>query len=216
MLEESAFKEWAKRDFTAFIRGCERFGRTDLVNITKELDGSKTEEQVREYAAVFWERYRELDEWEKHIKTIERGESRIQRNQDIMSALARKVSKYKNPVNELKIHYGPNKGKAFTEEEDRYLVCAVHELGYGRWEELKSEIRRTWRFRFDWFLKSRSPNELQRRTDTLIRLIEKELEEIDGVRRPRADGEVGRKRGGGRGGGWGGGRKRVKTDVGDE
>lgn len=32
-------------------------------------------------------------------------------------------------------------------------------------------------FRFDWFFKSRTPPELQRRADTLIRLIEKELED---------------------------------------
>lgn len=31
--------------------------------------------------------------------------------------------------------------------------------------------------RFDWFFKSRTPPELQRRADTLIRLIEKELED---------------------------------------
>lgn len=141
----------------------------------------KTEEEVRGYAKVFWERVHELDESDKIIKTIERGEQRIQRNQDIMQAVARKVARYKNPLNELRIQYGPNKGKAFTEEEDRFLICAVHELGYGRWDELKAEIRKSWRFRFDWFIKSRSPQELQRRTDTLIRLIEKELEDHDGT-----------------------------------
>jgi hypothetical protein len=44
-------------------------------------------------------------------------------------------------------------GKAFTEEEDRFIVCMTHQLGYGRWEELKYEIRRSWNFRFDWFIK---------------------------------------------------------------
>jgi hypothetical protein len=34
-----------------------------------------------------------------------------------------------------------------------------------------------WSRRFDWFFKSRTPPELQRRADTLIRLIEKELED---------------------------------------
>ena len=33
----------------------------------------------------------------------------------------------------------------------------VHKLGYGAWDELKAEIRRSWRFRFDWFFKSRMP-----------------------------------------------------------
>lgn len=33
----------------------------------------------------------------------------------------------------------------------------MHRLGYGAWDELKAEIRNHWRFRFDWFFKSRTP-----------------------------------------------------------
>lgn len=33
----------------------------------------------------------------------------------------------------------------------------MHKLGYGAWDELKAEIRNHWRFRFDWFFKSRTP-----------------------------------------------------------
>jgi hypothetical protein len=40
--------------------------------------------QVRAYAAVFFERYMELQEHEKHMKQIERGEQKIQRQHDIM------------------------------------------------------------------------------------------------------------------------------------
>ena len=58
---------------------------------------------------------------------------------------------------ELKLAYGANKGKAYTEEEDRFLLCMVHQLGYGAWDELKAQIRQSWRFRFDWFFKSRTP-----------------------------------------------------------
>lgn len=44
-----------------------------------------------------------------------------------------------------------------AEEEDRFILCSVHRLGYGAWDELKAEIRKSWRFRFDWFFKSRTP-----------------------------------------------------------
>lgn len=142
-----------------------------------------------------------------------------------MQAIATKLDKYRNPWQELRIQYGPAKGKAYTEEEDRFLVCMMHRLGYGAWDELKAEIRNHWRFRFDWFFKSRTPQvgenavhrllrsqqgtggrparaarlglpisvrdggslaararaaqELSRRCETLIRLIEKENEEDD-------------------------------------
>ena len=60
-------------------------------------------------------------------------------------------------LQELKLQYGANKGKAYTEEEDRFILCQVHLLGYGQWDELKAAIRDHWRFRFDWFFKSRTP-----------------------------------------------------------
>ena len=55
--------------------------------------------QVRTYSKVFWKRYKELgeDQGEKYIKQIERGEQRIQRQQDIMDAIAAKMDRYRNP-----------------------------------------------------------------------------------------------------------------------
>ena len=58
-------------------------------------------------------------------------------------------------------------------------LCMVHKLGYGNWEELKSAFRMSPLFRFDWFVKSRTTQELSRRCDTLIRLVEKENQECD-------------------------------------
>ena len=79
------------------------------------------------------------------------------------------MERYRNPWLELKIQYGPNKGKAYTEEEDRFLLCSMHKLGYGAWDEMKAEIRKSWRFRFDWFFKSRTPQARSRRR--LARLL---------------------------------------------
>jgi SLIDE len=80
-----------------------------------------------------------------------------------VQAIKGKMERYRNPWLELKIQYGANKGKAYTEEEDRFLLCMMHKLGYGAWDEMKAEIRKSWRFRFDWFFKSRTPQELNRR-----------------------------------------------------
>ncbi|CAN0241061.1 unnamed protein product, partial [Ectocarpus fasciculatus] len=55
----------------------------------------------------------------------------------------------------------------------------MHRYGYGNWEVIRMEIRKAWQFRFDWFFKSRNAAELQRRGDTLIRLVEKENEELE-------------------------------------
>jgi len=45
------------------------------------------------------------------------------------------------------IAYGANKGKAYTEEEDRFIICCIAKLGYGSWDDLKAEIRKSWKFR---------------------------------------------------------------------
>lgn len=55
----------------------------------------------------------------------------------------------------------------------------VHKLGYGNWDELKAAFRTSPLFRFDWFVKSRTTQELARRCDTLIRLVERENQEFD-------------------------------------
>ena len=53
--------------------------------------------QVCKYAAVFWQRYKELPDYDRHIKNIEKGEARIKRQSDIMHAIASKLDRYRNP-----------------------------------------------------------------------------------------------------------------------
>lgn len=58
-------------------------------------------------------------------------------------------------------------------------ICMIHKIGYGNWDELKAAFRTSPLFRFDWFVKSRTTQELARRCDTLIRLVERENQEFD-------------------------------------
>ncbi|KAL8128856.1 hypothetical protein V2J09_018011 [Rumex salicifolius] len=177
-LLEEGFSTWARRDFNTFIRACEKYGRNDVKSIASEMEG-KTEEEVERYAKVFKERYKELSDFDRIIKNIERGEARISRRDEIMKAIGKKLDRYKNPWLELKIQYGQNKGKLYNEECDRFMICMVHKLGYGNWDELKAAFRTSPLFRFDWFVKSRTTQELARRCDTLVRLIERENQEYD-------------------------------------
>ncbi|EKX31046.1 hypothetical protein GUITHDRAFT_83481 [Guillardia theta CCMP2712] len=190
------FMKWTKKDFQIFKSACERHGRNAFEAIAQELE-SKTAEEVKRYSEAFWRLGpNRLSNWDNVEKQIEKGESKIQKRQECMNAVKLKVEKYANPWQQLKFQYGNAKGKAFTEEEDRFIVCMTHQLGYGRWEELKYEIRRSWNFRFDWFIKSRTPKELEARFKQLVRLIEKELENEDASYKRKGGGG-----GGGRGGG---------------
>jgi len=58
-LTDEGFPDWQRRHFQNFIKALEKYGRDSLDKVSLEvLD--KTEEEVREYAKVFFERYTEL------------------------------------------------------------------------------------------------------------------------------------------------------------
>jgi SWI/SNF-related matrix-associated actin-dependent regulator of chromatin subfamily A member 5 len=70
---------------------------------------------------------------------------------------------------ELELNYPTTKGKVYSKEEDRYIVCHLHYYGMTAdnvYERIKKDITEFPVFRFDWFFKSRSPWELQRRCNT--------------------------------------------------
>lgn len=60
------------------------------------------------------------------------------------SIIFEQMSRYLVPFHQLRISYGTNKGKNYTEEEDRFLVCMLHQLGFDKenvYEELQATIR---------------------------------------------------------------------------
>ena len=48
---ELGFANWTKRDFNAFIKGSEKYGRGDIKSIAAEIEG-KSLGEVTEYHAV--------------------------------------------------------------------------------------------------------------------------------------------------------------------
>ena len=130
-----------------FFQANEKYGRNDIENIAREVETKSFAEvrekemsrwslrlreasefiitkwhiiiQVESYAKLFWDRFDDLQDHEKILAQIEKGEARIQRRQSVKRALDAKIAKYKAPFHQLRIAYGTNKGKTYTEEEDR-------------------------------------------------------------------------------------------------
>ncbi|SAM04386.1 hypothetical protein [Absidia glauca] len=181
-LFEKGFSTWAKKDFYAFINACTKYGRDDLEGIASEMEG-KTLDDVKKYSKVFWSRYKEITDYERQIAKIEKGESEMEKQAEIQQQLTQKVSRHRVPLQQMKINYTqPTKGKHYTEEEDRFLVIMLEKYGYGSenvYDLIRQEIKKTPLFRFDWFLKSRTSEEIKRRCATLIALIQKEQNGLD-------------------------------------
>ncbi|KAL8837745.1 MAG: hypothetical protein Q9176_005522 [Flavoplaca citrina] len=193
ILSEQGFAAWNRRDFQQFINGSAKHGRHNYAGIAEEVDG-KSEKEIREYAKVFWQRYRQIPDHAKYIATIEAGEEKSRKLNHQRKMLRRKMELYRVPLQQLKLNYSvstTNK-KVYTEEEDRFLLVMLDRLGVdgeGIHERIRDEIRESPLFRFDWFFLSRTPVEISRRCTTLLTTVAREFELTDGNRMTNGHGK---------------------------
>ena len=183
-LSEMGFAHWNRRDFQQFINGSAKHGRNNYAEIAEEVDG-KNEREVKEYAKVFWQKYKELADYPKYLATIETGEEKARKLNHQRRMLKRKMGMYRVPLQQLKLNYSvstTNK-KVYTEEEDRFLLVMLDRFGIdgeGIYDRIRDEIRESPLFRFDWFFLSRTPVEIGRRCATLLTTVAREFEADDG------------------------------------
>ncbi|KAG9845103.1 chromatin remodelling complex ATPase chain ISW1, partial [Aureobasidium melanogenum] len=149
-----------------------------------EVD-SKEPDEIKAYAKVFWKRYKEIANWEKHIDSINEGEERRAKVVQHGKLLRQKMGMYRVPLQQLKINYtvSTTNKKVYTEEEDRFLLVMLDRFGLeseNLYEKIRDEIRESPLFRFDWFFLSRTPQEIGRRCNTLITTVAKEMAEMNG------------------------------------
>ena len=165
----------------------------------------KQRQEISRYFVAFWTNYQRVAEWPKILERIERGEKKILRLRQIRDAIQEKVERHleetfgphfgDHGVNKdkplpsvaemlhyswpkMKINYGGNRGKGYQEDEDAFLVCMMYRHGFGAAERIRMEIRRCWQFRFDWYFKSRNAQEIQKRCESLVKIIERDNEEV--------------------------------------
>lgn len=161
---------------------------------------------------------------EKYVRKILDAEDRRSAQAHLNELLKRKVKSTQHPFQQLSIHYAnQTKGKAYSEEEDRFLLVQLSKYGLGTddvYERIKREVNDWPSFRFDWcvcplllslssvpwlayrFIKSRTPQEIGRRCQTLVSLVEKEYADPNEGRKGKkaaaangsAPGETGRGR----------------------
>ncbi|KAL6303969.1 SNF2 family DNA-dependent ATPase [Sparassis latifolia] len=178
-LISQGFEDWSRRDFQQFIRALETYGWTDDYDLLASEIQDKTGDDVARYYPVFRKKWKELVEYPRIKARIEEGEAKRNKRSNLEALLAKKIASVRYPMQELELNYPTTKGKVYSEEEDRYLLCRLNHYGMRAedvYERIKKDITEFPVFRFDWFFKSRSPQELQRRCNTLLGMIEKEAE----------------------------------------
>jgi SWI/SNF-related matrix-associated actin-dependent regulator of chromatin subfamily A member 5 len=214
MLSEG-FPDWSRKDFKAFCTSMEPWTIRIYQYLQDVMNETKTLQEIQRYVFLV-----QLPENQQSDSQIERGEKKILRLRQIRDAIQEKVERhledtfgsfYEEDSNgkipsvaellhyswpKMKINYGSTgRGRGYQEEEDAFLVCMMYRHGYGAAERIRMEIRRAWQFRFDWFFKSRSAQEIQKRCDLLVRVVERENEELrkkeeEEARKKNGDGDV--------------------------
>ncbi|WFD36168.1 hypothetical protein MCUN1_003044 [Malassezia cuniculi] len=179
-LATQGFSDWTRRHYQLFVKGAEKHGRDEYALIAEEIGGGeKTAEEVQRYAEVFWAKVHELSDGDRIVQRVEEGETRRQRQQSNEEILRRKVSSYSAPLQQMQIGHS-QKVRTYSEEEDRFLLVRLAEYGLSAedvYERIRIDILRHPEFRFDWFIKSRTAPELQRRCQTLLLMLQKEDED---------------------------------------
>ncbi|KAG9311922.1 SNF2 family DNA-dependent ATPase [Chiua virens] len=178
---EAGFHDWSRRDFQQFVRALENYGWTDDYELLASEIQDKDAKAVKRYYTYFKKHWKELAEHPRIAARIAEGEAKRNKRSNLEYLLSKKIGSVKHPMQELELNYPTTKGKVYSEEEDRYLLCRLNHYGMPAedvYERIKRDISEFPVFRFDWFFKSRSTQELQRRCNTLLGMIEKEAEAL--------------------------------------
>ncbi|KZT18698.1 SNF2 family DNA-dependent ATPase [Neolentinus lepideus HHB14362 ss-1] len=179
-LVAQGFEDWSRRDFQQFVRALESYGWTEDFELLATDIQDKTPADVARYYPVFKKKWATLAEHARIAARIAEGEAKRGRRSNLEKLLAEKIASVRYPMQELELNYPTTKGKVYSEEEDRYLLCRLNHYGMSSedvYDRIKKDITEFPVFRFDWFFKSRSPQELARRCNTLLSMIEKEAAE---------------------------------------
>ncbi|KAJ2159423.1 chromatin remodeling complex Adenosinetriphosphatase [Coemansia sp. RSA 552] len=182
-LSSQGFGNWNRRDFFGFMRALESHGRGNMALVKHDVDG-KAPGEVEAYARVFLKRYKELPEADRLTAQIQKGEQKRAWRNEIQNLLDSKLGECKqDPLRHFNIPYGSGgstaKGRVYTEDEDRFLLVQLTRIGISSddvYDRIRQEIRLSPLFRFDWFIKSRNAQEIQRRCQTLLGLLQKEAQ----------------------------------------
>ena len=184
-LLSEGFKDWNAGCFRKFVSLMNVLGRKDFKQISSKLNArgyNKSEEEVRVYSEAFWRLGAEkLPDFPKYEANIKKGEAKLEEMLKLMEVVTKKVASTRlgGPFEVDRMKFLDKARLKWTRQEDAFLLCALTDIGYGRWPEIKFAIQKHERFRFDYYFQSRSHRDLKARCDLLIRNVVKEEKEIE-------------------------------------
>eukprot|EP00826_Nyctotherus_ovalis_P060874 TRINITY_DN8597_c0_g3_i2.p1 TRINITY_DN8597_c0_g3~~TRINITY_DN8597_c0_g3_i2.p1 ORF type:complete len:214 (-),score=93.45 TRINITY_DN8597_c0_g3_i2:148-789(-) len=136
---------------------------------------TKTVEEIQRYAKALWENLAGIPGGAHIQKSIERKQKERENMKRIEALIGRKITAYENPRKDMTFKYIKHERETqYTKLEDSALIYFTFKNKYGNWSGIRFDILHDPLFRFNFFIKTRSNEELKKRIDYLIKSIEKE------------------------------------------
>ena len=126
--------------------------------------------EILEYAEAFWQNHQKIENGQKYIERIEKGESEIEKRRIVDLAIKLKFDSMfrtlkktggvieKFCLNNIALTDDlPERDLAsFTLIEDKLCALGLFKYGYGYWNLIRNDIRNSSHLAFNWVSKTRS------------------------------------------------------------
>ncbi len=187
-LLSEGWSNWNYRHFWAYVNASKKYGKTNVSKIAQVMKKTygQSEEEVAAYHKIFWENA-EAQGLDKILSKIEHGAKMKIKNEKYQEILRKKVESYGDPMRQMTFPFASYSSKAhgFTLAHDRFMVMQILELGYGNWKGLKIAFLNSARFRFDYFIKTRTLAHFLHRMKHVIASLENEFREYKSIGKKR-------------------------------
>jgi len=175
-LKSQGFVNWTKNDYYSFIRAIEKYGRDNTPEIAEHV--GKSLEDVETYSRVFWERMHELPEYDKILKSFEKADkTRATKlaNDQILHEKCQGISHYLD-INFEPLFYNKIRSKQFGPTHDKFIVFHAFQVGSQNTLKIRTAIAKDPNFRFDYHFKGQKDSSINKRIQSLLKMICNELE----------------------------------------
>ena len=179
-IAKTGFPNWDKKEYDIFISIIEKNGyqSEDSIKLLCDEIETKSKEEISKYLAAFLDIAKELPDGIRILKQIDKRNRAYQLKELSQKVINYKVNRCNSKDNWEMIVLGypanSNRHLEFNNEEDMFLIWLTYKFGYGNWEDIIREIRLSDDFMFNYYLKSRDVNEINKRVDYLVKTICKE------------------------------------------
>jgi SWI/SNF-related matrix-associated actin-dependent regulator of chromatin subfamily A member 5 len=175
-IKSKGFQNWTKNDFYSFIRAVEKYGRDNIPEIAEHV--SKSVEDVEAYCRVFWERMHELPEYDKILKSFEKADkTRAMKlaNDQILQEKCQGITNYLD-INFEPLFYNKIRSKQFSPTHDKFIIFHAYQVGSQNTNKIRLSIAKDPNFRFDFHFKGQKDSSINKRIQSLLKMISNELE----------------------------------------